>query len=151
MHPPSLPTYDYDTTTPDRAERPTSPLLANPTARDAGMFRLDVPALVPVAQLQAILPAGFNATEFPAPGSGRALLPLLFLFQERCERFAQPSGFGSFSGLSVVHTAHNSVMNRNEILVLAAEFSEASNVDCFNAAFGPGSARLADVEVEVEE
>jgi hypothetical protein len=115
------------------------------------MLRLIVQAIVPWAQLQAILPPGFTATEFPAPGSGQALMPLVFTFQQRCERLGVPPGFGTTAGLFPLHTAYNTELNRNEILVLAGELSEASNVDCFNAVFGPGSARLADVEVEIEE
>src|SRR5712691_6397417 len=134
VHPPSPPTYDYDTSTPS-TQPPTSPLLSNPTARVVQMLRLNIGAIVPWAQLQAILPAGFTATEFPAPGSGQALMPLVFDFQVRCERFGVIPGFGSAASFAALHTAYNTALNRNELLVLAIELSEASNVECFNAAF----------------
>jgi len=148
VHPPSPPTYDYSTDTPG-TQPPTSPFLASPTLRQLRTLRLSVPAIVNVGDLQAILPAGFNATEFPA-GSGLAVMPLNFDFQGRCERLGVGT-FGPASGVQVLHTALNTALNRNELLNLANWFSEASSVSCFNAVFGPGSSRVADVETEIRE
>jgi hypothetical protein len=148
VHPPSPPTYDYDTVTPG-TQPPTSPLLAGSTARIMETLALSVFATVPQAELQAVLPGGFIATESPA-GSGLAVITLRFRFQERIEQLGGGT-FGPASGLVVFHIARNAALNRPELLILAAEFSDASLVNGWRAVFGPGSSRLADVEVEIKE
>src|SRR5712691_2463308 len=67
-HPPSPPTYDYDTATPG-TQPPTSPLLAGAEARFVRTLALLFNVIVPLTELQAILPAGFTATELPPAGS----------------------------------------------------------------------------------
>jgi len=42
-------------------------------------------------------------------------------------------------------------LNRNELLALAIEFSDASQVNCLNAVYGDGSSHVADVETEIRE
>lgn len=148
-HPPTPPTYDWDTATAG-IQPPTSPRLANPTARLLSTLRLAFPVTVPLAQLQAILPAGYVATEAAPAGSGLASLSLQFRFQERFERIGVGT-FGPTSGLVVSHIARNAALNRSELLFLTAEDSTASAADAFNAVFGPGSSRLAEVETEIEE
>ena len=49
------------------------------------------------------------------------------------------------------HSAFNTALNRPEGLLLAIEFSDESQVNCFNAVFGPGSSRVANVETEIRE
>jgi hypothetical protein len=105
-----------------------------------------------VAELQAILPPGFTANPLPPPNlPGQAPIALLFAFQGRCELLASGTISGPASGLFAVHTARNTALNRNELLILAAEFSDASFVNCVDALWGPGSAHLADVEVKIKE
>jgi hypothetical protein len=148
-HPPTPPTYDWDTATAG-TQPPTSPRLANPNARLLSTLRLAFPVLVPLEQLQAILPAGYVATEAAPAGSGLASIALQFRFQERLERVGIGT-FGPTSGLVASHVARNTALNRLELLILAAEDSTTSAADAFNAVFGPGSSRVANVKAEIEE
>src|SRR5687768_16279997 len=120
-HPAGPPTYDYNTATPG-TQPPTSPLLADPTGRLMTPFRLSVTALVPLAELKAVLPPGFTANPLPPPNPpDLAPLNLSFDFQAQCEHAGKASG--PASGLYVLHFARNIVRNRNEFVVLAAELS----------------------------
>jgi hypothetical protein len=150
VHPPSPPTYDYDTATPG-TQPPTSPLLAGSTARIFETLTLTVSATVPLLDLQAIMPDGFNATALPSPPNpaGLAAIALRFRFQTRIEHLGQT--FGPASGLSVFHVGRNNMANRNELLSLANVSSDAGVVDASNSFSGPGSTRLGDVQVEIDE
>jgi hypothetical protein len=148
-HAPTPPTYDWNTATVG-TQPPTSSRLANPSARLFSTFRLSFNVIVPLAQLQAILPAGYLATELAPAGSGLATVILQFRFQERLERVGVGM-FGPTSGLFVFHPARNGALNRSELLLLAAEDSNTPAADAFNAVFGPGNDRLAEVETEIEE
>lgn len=148
-HPATPPTYDWDTATAG-TQPPTSPRLASPSARLLSTLRLAFTVMVPLEQLQAILPAGYVATEAAPAGSGLASVSLQFRFQERFERVGVGT-FGPSSGLLVFHIARNTALNRPELLALAEEESTTSVVDAFNAVFGPGSSRLAEVKAEIEE
>jgi len=115
-HPPSPPTYDYDTVT-FGTQPPTSPWLAGAEAHHLWTLRLNFNVFVPLAELQAILPAGFTATE-TAHGSGLAAVFLYFNLQERIERVGLGT-FGPGSSLSVGCLAGNMALNRLENLYLA--------------------------------
>jgi hypothetical protein len=131
---------------------PTALVLANPSGRFLQSLRLAVNAIVPTGELQSILPAGFTAGMLPPPNPpGQSIVGLLFDFQSRCEHIAGGTVSGPASGVFAVHTAFNTGLARNELLILAAEFSDASYVECVNANWGPGSARLADVKVKADE
>jgi hypothetical protein len=150
-HPPAPPTYDYDTALPG-TQGPTALVLSNPTGRFLQSLRLAVNAIVPTEDLQAILPAGFTASMLPPPNApGQSAVGLLFDFQGRCEHIAGGTVSGPASGVFAVHTAFNMGLARNELLILASEFSDPSYVDCVNANWGPGSARLAEVKVRTRE
>lgn len=149
VHPPSPPSYDYNTDIPG-TQPPTSPLLANPATHTLRTLQLSVSSvLVPLGELNAILPPGFNAIESP-PGSGTASLILDFIFQERFERIGLGTS-GPASGLQVRATVLNTTLNRQETLLLAQEYSDPAFVNAINAANGPGSSHVAEVEVEMEE
>jgi len=149
VHPPSPPSYDYNTDIPG-IQPPTSPLLANPATHTLRTFQLSVSSvLVPLGELQAILPPGFNALE-SSPGSGTASLILDFIFQERFERIGIGT-FGPASGLQVRATVLNITLNRQETVLMAQEYSDPAFVAAINAANGPGSSRVAEVKAEIEE
>jgi hypothetical protein len=149
VHPPNPPSYDYNTDMPG-TQPPTSALLANPATHTLRTFQLSVSSvLVPLGELQAILPSGFNAIE-SSPGSGTASLILDFIFQERFERIGIGT-FGPASGLQVRATVFNITLSRQETLLLAQEYSDPAFVDAINAANGPGSSRVAEAKVEIEE
>ncbi len=149
VHPPSPPSYDYNTDIPG-TQPPTSPLLANPATQTLRTFQLTVSSvLVPLGELNAILPPGFNAIE-SSPGSDTASLILDFIFQERFERIGIGT-FGPASGLQVRASVLNITLNRQETVLLAQEYSDPAFVTAINAANGPGSSRVAGVEVEMEE
>jgi len=148
-HPPSPPSYDYNTDIPG-TQPPTSPLLANPATQTLRTFQLVVDSvLVPLGELQAILPRGFNAIE-SSPGSGTASLTLDFIFQERFERIGVGT-FGPASGFQVQAPALNVTLSRQERILLAQEYSDSAFVAAINAASGPGSSRVAEVAVKIEE
>jgi hypothetical protein len=149
-HPASPPTYDYDTTTAG-IQPPTSLVLANPTGRVFSAFKVSAMAIVPLAEVQAMLPPGFIANALAPPNPPDvAGIGLSFDFQSRCEHLGHGIG-GPASGLYVLHTARNTAWNRNEVVVLAAELSDSSFVNCLNGVWGPGSSRLATVDVAAEE
>jgi hypothetical protein len=144
------PTYDYNAATPG-VQPPTSPLVANPATHQLRTHQLAVPVLVPLAEVQAVLPSGFNAVE-SAPGSGTATVTLVFIYQQRFERIGNGT-FGPAWGLQVSLTALNTNVepDRLEAILPALELSDAAVVDATNAAFGPGSSRLAETKVDIKE
>jgi hypothetical protein len=144
------PTYDYDPTVPG-TQPPASPLLANPTTRSLRTHQLNVPVLVPLAEAQAVLPPGFNAVE-SASGSGTATIILVFFYQQQFERIGIGT-FGPASGLVLSIPALNTNIqpNRVELILPTLELSDAPSVEAANAAFGPGSSRLAETKVEIKE
>src|SRR5439155_24868516 len=127
---------DNNTVTPG-TQPPTSPRLAGYELHNLWTLRLNFNAFVPPAELPAILPAGFTATE-TAPGSGLAAIFLFFNLQERLERVGVGT-FGPGSGFSSGTFVRNTALNRSEVLYLAVEYSDASAAGAFNAVFGPGS------------
>jgi hypothetical protein len=149
-HVPSPPSHDYDTAIPG-IQGPTSPVLANPAGRLFSTTRLNVTTMVPLEDLQRILPPGFTANPLPPPNpSGLAGLGLTFDSFAQCDRTgAAPSG--SAPWMSVAHLARNTALARNELLILAAEVADESFLNCHQAVLGPGGSRLADLEAEVRE
>ena len=107
-HVPSPPSHDYDTVIPG-IQGPTSPVLANPTGRLFSAARLSVTTIVPLEDLQRILPPGFTANPLPAPNPpGLAGMGLGFDFQAQCDRAgAAPSG--SAPWMFALHLAQHGV------------------------------------------
>ena len=149
-HAPTPPSHDYDTVIPG-IQGPTSSVLANPTGRLFSAARLSVTTIVPLEDLQRILPPGFTANPLPAPNPpGLAGLGLGFDFQAQCDRAgAAPSG--SAPWMFALHQARNTALARNEVLVLAAEVADESFLNCHQAILGPGGSRLAELEAEVRQ
>lgn len=143
------PTYDYDASQPG-TQPPTSPLVASHEFRSVRLYQLSIPVLVPVAELQAALPPGFHALATPA-GSNTATLTLMFIYQQRFERAVVNQSFGPFSGVLVSTTILNTNVTpaRQEILFPAFEVSDWAGP--LNDSFGPGSARQANVKVDIGE
>jgi len=149
-HVPSPPSHDYDTVIPG-IQGPTAPVLANPTGRLFSAARLTVNTMVPLEDMQRILPPGFTASPLPPPNPpGLAGMNLGFDFQAQCDRAgAAPSG--SAPWMFALHQARNTALARNEVVVLAAEVADESFLNCHQAVLGPGGSRLADLEAEVRE
>ena len=141
------PTYDYDATVPG-TQPPKSPLVAGYDYRSVRTYQVTIPVLVPLAQLQAIMPAGFSALP-SAPGANTATLSLAFFLDQRFERTSVNQSYGPVSALLVSTTARNDIAGRNEIVFPA--FEASGEIAALNASFGPGSARLADVKVAIEQ
>jgi hypothetical protein len=143
------PTYDYDAATPG-TQPPTSPLVANHEFRSLRLYQMSIPVLVPLAELQAALPAGFVPVATPA-NSNTATVTLMFIYQQRFERTAVGQSFGPFSGVLVSTTVLNTNASpaRQEILFPAFEVSDW--VGPLNDSFGPNAARQANVKVDISE
>jgi len=109
-------------------------------------FQVNAPAFVSVAQLQAILPSGFNAI---ASGPGVAQLGISLIFQQRTERAGGVDG--PTSALVVTAVVRNVVRARNETILLANEQSDPISVTNTNALFGQGTTRLAEVTTRIDE
>jgi hypothetical protein len=156
VHPPSPPTYDYDTATAG-TQPPTSSLVADSTARFMETFAVVITAFAPIEDVQAILPPGFVATALPSPPfpAGTAAITFRFRFHMRLERSAMPGppSYGPATGVSFLHTALNTnvVPNRLEVLVLASEFSDATFVAAYNEVFGVDTSRAADIKTQIDE
>ena len=142
------PTYDYDAATPG-TQPPTSPLVAGYEFRSLRLYQMSVPVLVPLAELQAALPSGFQPVATPA-NSTTATVTLMFIYQQRFERTGVGS-FGPFSGVLVSTTVLNTNTSpaRQEILFPAFEVNDW--VGPLNDSFGPGAARQANVKVDISE
>jgi hypothetical protein len=126
-------------------------VLANPTGRLFSAARLSVTTIVPLEDLQRILPPGFTANPLPAPNPpGLAGMGLGFDFQAQCDRAgAAPSG--SAPWMFALHLARNTALARNEVLGLAAEVADESFLNCHQAVFGAGGSRLAELDANVRQ
>jgi hypothetical protein len=111
-------------------------------------FQLNVPVIVPLAELQSILPTGFTALASPS-GSSTAQITLGFVYHQRSERVGSVDGPSSV--LAVTALVHNDALDRNETVLLANEQSDSTSVANANALFGEGTTRLAQVEAEIVE
>jgi hypothetical protein len=103
---------------------------------------------VPLADLQAVLPAGFTAIASPS-GSNTALLSIVLVFDQLAERSGRIDGPSSI--LAVLATARNASLARNEQLMLANEQNDANGVASANDLFGKETTRLAKVETTIED
>jgi hypothetical protein len=143
----SLPTYDYDASTPG-TQPPTSPLVQGYESRVFRTLALGVPVFVPLPELQAILPEGFTAIANPS-GSTTALITLGLTYHQRGERIGGRDG--PVSTVNVTAAVFNSLLQRNETVILANEQNEPVSVTNVNALQGEGASRLARVDTEIEE
>lgn len=143
------PTYDFDLATPG-TQPPTSPVVANHDYRSLRTYQMTIPVLVPLSQFQAILPPGFNAIP-SAEGANTATLSLGFFVDQRFERTGVNESYGPVSALLVSATVTNTNVNPARSELVFPAFEASSDVDALNASFGPGTARLADVKVSVEQ
>jgi len=143
------PTYDYDSEIAG-TQPPKSPLLTNYEYRSVRTYQVSIPVLVPLNQLQAILPAGYTAIASPGD-SQTASLSLGFFMDQRFERTGVAQSFGPVSALLVSTTVLNTNVEPARQELVFPSFSASGEIDALNASFGPGSARLADVKVKVEE
>jgi hypothetical protein len=94
----SPPAYDYDPTTPG-VQPPTSPLLAGYNYRSVRTYQVTFPVLVPLDQLQAIMPPQFSATP-SAAGASTSTLNLAFFLDQRFD-VGGTGTFGPVSGVLV--------------------------------------------------
>jgi len=141
------PTYDYNPQTPG-IQQPASGLIQGYESRVFRTFQLSVPVFVPLAELEAILPNGFVAVANPA-GSNTASIMVSFVYHQRSERTA--GVVGPASTLVVTGSAYNSFLQRNETMLLANEQNEPTSVESANQLFGEATARLAQVDANVDE
>lgn len=143
------PTYDYDDAIAG-TQPPKSALVADYEYRSVRTYQVSIPVLVPLAQLQAILPAGYTAVASPAD-SQTASLSLGFFLDQRFERTGVAQSYGPVSALLVSTTVLNTNVTPARQELVFPSFSAGGEIEGLNASFGPGSARLADVKVKVEE
>jgi hypothetical protein len=143
------PTYDFDPLLPG-AQPPKSPLLAGYHYRSVRTYQISIPVLVPVSELQAILPPGFTALP-SAEGATTATLSLGFFVDQRFERTAIGQSFGPVSALLVSTTVLNTNVSPARRELVFPSFEASGEIDALNASFGPGSAKLADVKVKIEQ
>ena len=140
------PTYDF---VPGEPGTQPPPALGGPfTAREVFTFSLRVGVLVPLAQLQALLPPGFVATPFPA-GSDTAFVNLQFNNQTRLERPGTGPDFGTF-GPSGTFQIDTRVTNRDNVaegfFQLVHLVSDPTLVPLRNSILGPGSDQRGAVQ-----
>jgi hypothetical protein len=144
------PTYDYDSATAG-VQGPKSPMVAGYTYRSVRSFQMAVPVLVPLTELQAVLPPGYTPVATPA-GSDNATITLNFFLDQRFQpNAASPTTFGPTSAVLITTTALNSNLSTPRQEIVFPSFEASSDVDRLNAAFGPGSARLAKVNASVSD
>ncbi len=95
-----------------------------------------------------MLPAGFVPVA-SAPGADTAMLGLTFVYQVRTE--SAGGLVGPSSGVYIGATVTNVALARQESLFLTAVLNDQATIDGNNAVLGPGSFRLGEVAVEIEE
>ena len=143
------PTYDFDSGTPG-TQPPTSPLVAGYDFRSFRQYQVTIPVLVPLSELQAILPSGFNAIATPA-GSQTGTISFLCIVDQRFERPDQGQTYGPFTGILISTNAVNTNTSPARTEILFPGFEVSGESVALNAAFGAGSARLARVKLEIEQ
>ncbi len=142
------PTYDYDNGTAG-TQPPRALSLAHYDYRSVRTYQVTFTALVPRTQLQAVLPPGFTA--LPAPlDSTTSSISLSFFADQRFERVGVGS-FGPVSAVLVSTTATNTNLSPPRPELVFPAFEASGEVDALNDAFGPGSARLADVSLAIKQ
>ncbi|MBS1831387.1 MAG: hypothetical protein JST65_01665, partial [Acidobacteria bacterium] len=144
------PTYDYDTATAG-TQGPKAPAVAGYTYRSVRSFQMAVPVLVRSAELQAVLPPGYVPVATPA-GSDTATITLNFFLDQRFQPDASSATtYGPTSAVLITTTALNTRLATPRQEIVFPSFEASSDVDRLNAAFGPGSARLAKVTAGVTD
>lgn len=143
------PTYDFDTTTPG-TQPPTSSLVTEYDYRSVRTYQVSIPVVVPLSQLQALMPPGYTAVATP-DHPRTATLSMAFFIDQRFERTGVGESYGPVSAVLVSTTAmNNNVQPARSELVFPA-FEASGEIDALNASFGPGSARLAKVKLGMEQ
>jgi len=142
------PTYDYDAQQVG-TQPPQAPSLAHYDYRSVRAYQVTFTALVPQTELQAVLPGGFTALP-SAPGSALSNISLAFFLDQRFEQTGVGT-FGPVSAVLVSTTATNTTLSPARPELVFPAFEASGEVDALNVAFGPGSARLAQVSVAVSQ
>lgn len=144
------PTYDYDTALAG-TQGPKAPSVAGYSYRSVRSFQMAVPVLVRLTELQAVLPPGYTPVATPA-GSDTGTITLNFFLDQRFQPDASsPTTYGPTSAVLITTTALNSNLPTPRQEIVFPSFEASSDVEQLNAAFGPGSARLAKVTAGVTE
>ncbi|MFZ4702958.1 MAG: hypothetical protein ACOYMG_23180 [Candidatus Methylumidiphilus sp.] len=143
------PTYDYDAFTPG-TQPPQSPLLDGYTYRSVRTYQVAIPVIVPLAELQAVLPPGFAAIATPA-GSTTATVTLNLFLDQRFQPVVGGPTYGPTTALLITVTALNNNLATPRLEIVFPGFEASADIDQLNAAFGAGAARLAKVEAEIKE
>ena len=142
------PTYDYDAPT-SGIQPPTSPLLENPDYRSFRTYQVTFPVLVPLDELQAIMPPKFHATP-SAAGATTSTLNMAFFIDQRFERVGTGT-FGPVSGVLVSTVAVNKNVSPEQSELVFPAFAASGEIDALNASFGKGAAKQAEVSVRIEQ
>jgi hypothetical protein len=133
----------------------SSPLLTGYEQRVVQPHHLSFTIIVPLADLQAVLPPGYVALP-RASDPTTAQVTVVIAYQDRVELPAAFNGltagtYGPSSHLSVEAVVRGP-SGDNELAILVQERSTQDSVDLIDKAFGVGSARLADsISIEIEE
>lgn len=141
-------TYDYDAAAPG-TQAPRSPILTAPDYRSVRTYQVTFPVLVPTAQLQAALPTGYQAQP-SATGATTSVLNLAFFLDQRFELVGTGTS-GPVSAVLLSTTVLNTTTATPRQEIVFPAFEASGSVEALDAAFGPGSAQLADVSVELEQ
>lgn len=143
------PTYDYDSLTPG-TQGPQSPLLAGYTYRSVRAYQVAIPVLVPRAELQALLPAGFVPIATPA-GSDTATVTLNFFLDQRFQPQVNGEVYGPTTALLATTNATNTTLSQPRTEILFPIFEVSGGEAELNAVFGANAARKAKVTAEIEQ
>lgn len=147
------PTYDYDPATPGVQPPASTGPGRHLEAFEQRMVRahqVSFSVSAPLADVQALLPPGFVAAP-SGPGLDTATIIAVFVLGQR----TWSAGFGTSPPYSLAFFLTNAVNTnlpspRQELVVLAVESTSAVAVARANALYGPGIARLAELESKVE-
>ncbi|BDC52535.1 hypothetical protein F183_A48500 [Bryobacterales bacterium F-183] len=144
------PTYDYDSAVAG-TQGPKAAQVAGYTYRSVRSFQMAVPVFVPLKELQAVLPPGYTPVASPA-GSDTATITLNFFLDQRFQPDASsPTTFGPTSAVLITTTVLNSNLATPRQEIVFPGFEASADVDQLNAAFGPGSVRMAKVTAGVTD
>lgn len=141
------PTYDFDPATPG-TQGPKSPLLNGWTYRSLRQYQIAVPVLVPLLELQAVLPPGFLPVA-TSPGVGTVTLN--FFLDQRFQPTVGGPTYGPTTALLATVTAVNNTIPTPRTEIVFPIFEVGAGAAELNAVFGAGAARTAKVEAEVEQ
>lgn len=144
----SPPGYDYDATV-TGVQPPTSPLLTGYNYRSLRTYQVTIPVLVPLDQLQAVMPPKFSATP-SAAGATTSTLNLAFFLDQRFDEGGTGT-FGPVSGLLVSTVAVNQNTSPEQSELVSPAFEASGEIEALNRSFGTGAARPADVSVSIKQ